>query len=120
MDRYYRSETTAATTMELIVDRQYSRITLPMSVYLDCSAGKREARLTDLGLGGCYIDSIAGVRPEEVVGITMVLPNGSEIEIFGTVAYVHDGIGFGIQFNDMDRKQRTVLETLVLAYGGEV
>lgn len=91
-----------------------------MSVILDCSSGRREVRLSDLSTGGCYVDSIAPVRPEEVVGLKLLLREGRTEEIFGTVVYVHDGIGFGIQFNDMTREQRTVLEQLILLNGGKI
>ncbi len=104
--------------MEVMIDREHNRVTVPMTVVLDCSSGKREVRLTDLSLGGCYVDCIAAVPPDEVVVLKILLPNGSSEEIAGTVVYVHDGIGFGVQFNDMTRDQRTVLEQLVLLNGG--
>lgn len=103
-----------------MIEREHDRVMAPLSVILDCSSGKREVRVSDLGIGGCYVDSIAGVQPEEVVGIKLVLPHGRSVEIFGTVVYVHEGIGFGVQFNDMDREQRTVLEQLVLLNGGKI
>ncbi|NOT49113.1 MAG: PilZ domain-containing protein [Acidobacteria bacterium] len=105
---------------EVMIDRQYDRIMAPLSVVLDCSSGKREVRVSDLSIGGCYVDSIAGVKAEEVVGIRLVLPRGRSEQVFGTVIYVHDGIGFGVQFNDMTREQRTVLEQLVLLNGGKI
>lgn len=104
--------------METMIDRQHDRVMAPLSVVLDCSSGKREVRVTDLSVGGCYVDSIAGVQPNEPVGIKLSLPHGRTEEIFGTVVYVHDGIGFGVQFNDMTREQRTVLEQLILLNGG--
>lgn len=103
-----------------MIDRQHDRVTAPISVILDCSSGKREVRVTDLSIGGCYVDSIAGVQAGEMVGIKIVLPQGRTEQIFGTVVYVHDGIGFGIQFNDMSREQRTVLEQLILLNGGKL
>lgn len=103
-----------------MIDRQHDRVTAPISVILDCSSGKREVRVTDLSIGGCYVDSIAGVQAGEIVGIKIVLPQGRTEQIFGTVVYVHDGIGFGIQFNDMSREQRTVLEQLILLNGGKL
>lgn len=106
--------------MEVMIEREHDRVSVPLSVVLDCSSGKREVRLTDLSTGGCYVDSIAGVRPDEVVGLTLILPHGRMEEIFGTVVYVHEGIGFGIQFNDMSRAQRTVLEQVVLLNGGRI
>lgn len=106
--------------MNVLVERQQDRVSVPMSVILDCSSGKREVRMTDLSIGGCYVDSIAGVGPEEVVGLRLILPNGRSEDLSGTVVYVHEGIGFGVQFNDMTREQRTVLEQLIALNGGRV
>lgn len=101
-----------------MIERENERIFLTQSVTLDCASGKREVRVTDLSAGGCYVDSISPVQPNEVVGLTFVLPKGRTEEIFGTVVYVHEGIGFGIQFNDMTSQQRTVLEQLILLNRG--
>ena len=109
-----------ATETELMIERKHDRVMAPFSVVLDCSSGKREVRVSDLSVGGCYVDSIAGVQPEEVVGLKLSLPQGRSVDVFGTVVYVHDGIGFGVQFNDMTREQRTMLEQLVLLNGGKI
>jgi hypothetical protein len=103
-----------------MIERENERVFLTQSVILDCSSGKREVRVTDLSTGGCYVDTICAIQPEEVVGLKFMLPHGRSEEIFGTVVYVHEGIGFGVQFNDMTRQQRTVLEQLILLNGGKI
>ncbi len=103
-----------------MIERETERVSLAQSVVLDCSSGKREVRVSDLSIGGCYVDTISPVQADEIVGLKFVLPQGRTEEIFGTVVYVHPGIGFGIQFNDMTREQRTVLEQLILLNGGTV
>ncbi len=106
--------------MEVMIEREHSRVSVPLTVVLDCSSGQREVRISDLSVGGCYVDSIAGVRPDEVVGLKLFLPQSRNVEIVGTVVYVHDGIGFGVQFNDMTREQRTALEQMILLNGGTI
>ena len=104
--------------MDEMVKRAQNRVSVPLSVVLDCVSGKREVRLTDLSLGGCYVDTISSVRPEEIVQFKLSLPHGRIEDMSGTVVYVHEGIGFGVQFNDMTREQRTVLEQVILVNGG--
>lgn len=106
--------------MEVMVEREHPRVSAPLSVILDCSSGKREVRVSDLSVGGCYVDSIAGVGAGERVGLKLILPGDRSEQIYGTVVYVHEGIGFGVQFNDMNREQRTVLEQLILLNGGKL
>ncbi|MGD9561034.1 MAG: PilZ domain-containing protein [Pyrinomonadaceae bacterium] len=103
-----------------MIEREFQRVALTQSVTVDSSSGHREVRVTDLSVGGCYVDCISATQPGEVVGLKFTLPQGRREEIFGTVLYVHDGIGFGVQFNDMAREQRTVLEQLILLNGGEI
>ena len=91
-----------------------------MPVILDCTSGRREVRVSDLSTGGCYVDSIAPVQPDEAVCLRLVLPNDSTETLYGTVVYVHYGIGFGVQFDEMTPEQRTILEQLVLLNGGQI
>ena len=87
---------------------------------LDSVSGNQEVRLSDISLGGCYVDTISSVKPEEVVDFKLNLPQGRTERMSGTVVYVHEGLGFGIQFNDMTREQRTVLEQVILVNGGTI
>jgi hypothetical protein len=106
--------------MYVMVERQHDRVAVPLAVILACTSGNPEVRISDLSTGGCYVDSIAPVQPEEIVCLKLLLPNDRTETLYGTVVYVHQGIGFGVQFNDMTREKRTVLEQLVLLNGGKI
>ena len=106
--------------MDVMVKREQNRVAVPLSVVLGSASGNCEVRLTDLSLGGCYFDSIFHVRPDEVVQFKLYLPQGRSEEMSGTVVYVHEGVGFGVQFNDMTREQRIVLEQVILVNGGTI
>lgn len=105
---------------DVMIERQNERVSSALSVSLDCSSGKREVRVSDLSVGGCYVDSITAPQPEEAVVLKFILPQERSVNFSGTVAYVHPGIGFGVQFNDMTSEQRTVLEQLILLNGGRL
>lgn len=106
--------------MYVMVERQHDRVVVPMPVTLDCTSGRREVRIADLSTGGCYVDTIASVQPDEVVCLKLLLPHDRTETLYGTVVYVHHGMGFGVQFKDMTREQQTVLEQLVLLNGGKI
>ncbi|MCC6327063.1 MAG: PilZ domain-containing protein [Acidobacteria bacterium] len=99
-------------------ERESERVSIAQSVVLDSSSGRREVRVSDLSTGGCYVDCISALQPNEIVKLRFILPHGRSEEIPGTIVYVHPGIGFGVQFNDMTAQQRTVLEQLILLSGG--
>ncbi|MEO7674663.1 MAG: PilZ domain-containing protein [Pyrinomonadaceae bacterium] len=104
--------------MEDKIPRQDKRIGVPLEVVLESSSGKREVRISDLSMGGCYIDSIAGVSQGENVRFTLSLPGRGAAELSGTVVYVHDGIGFGLQFSALSDEQQDVLRQVIEANGG--
>ncbi len=104
--------------MEEEIPRHDDRIGVPMEIVLDSSSGKREARIGDLSLGGCYIDSIAGVTQGENVRFRLTLPDTGSAEMSGTVVYVHERIGFGLRFDEMSDEKREVLRKVILAGGG--
>jgi len=100
------------------IPRKTSRVGVPLEIVLECSSGKREARISDLSLGGCYIDSIAGVTKGEVVHFKLSVPQSKAEDMSGTVVYVHEGVGFGLRFDSLSYEQRHILRKFILAGGG--
>lgn len=106
--------------MVVSVDREKERVSLMMTVALDCASGMREVRLSDLSMGGCYVDSISGVSPNEPIGLKITFANGRTENIPGTVVYVHEGIGFGVQFEELNLEQRYLIAQVIRANGGSI
>ncbi|HKX83134.1 MAG TPA: PilZ domain-containing protein [Pyrinomonadaceae bacterium] len=79
-------------------------------IMLEFSSGKREARVSDISMGGCYVDSIAGVTEGEPVSFDMSTGDGTSLAFTGEVAYVFPGMGFGIKFTNITEEQRLFLE----------
>lgn len=102
------------------IERSTERVTAMLSAVLDCTAGNREVRVTDLSLGGCYVDSVIAPLPEEALGLRFVLPKTEAVEISSKVVYVHEGIGFGVRFNEMNPEQRAIVEHLLLLHGANL
>lgn len=104
--------------MNLEIPRQQKRIAIPLAVELECESGRREARISDLSMGGCYVDSISCVRQDENVRFKLSLPTGLLEEMSGSVVYVHEGIGFGLRFDNLSDEQRILLQQIILVSGG--
>lgn len=98
--------------------REHERINFLTEITLESSSGKREARISDLSIGGCYIDSIAAVHAGEVVGFAIVLPSGETLSLNGKVAYIIPGNGFGITFHDLNDDEKLTIESIVASHGG--
>ena len=104
--------------MDEKIPRQQKRISIPLTIELEAASGNREARISDVSLGGCYVDSIASVRKDENVRFTLLLATGRREEMSGDVIYVHEGIGFGLRFKNLSDDQRMLLQQIILADGG--
>lgn len=97
--------------------RQNERLQYLEEVELSFSSGKRLARVSDISMGGCYVDSIAAVPVGEPVSIEIARPAGGKLQFSGKVAYVLDGFGFGVQFLDLTADHTEFLERIVNSNG---
>lgn len=93
--------------------REQERVTYLTETVLECMSGRREARISDVSTGGCYIDSIAEVSIGEEITFEMRLPTGAAVPVRGKVAYVLSGNGFGVSFTELPDETREVIEQMV-------
>jgi hypothetical protein len=93
--------------------RQDDRKTYWSEVSLEFASGKHGVRISDLSLGGCYVDSIASVTEGEAITVTLSNKAGETMSLPGEVAYVMPGLGFGVRFQDLTQEQIDFLQPLV-------
>ena len=86
--------------------------------YFDCTWlstwGEEKARVSSLSPTGCYIESRRSVPPEgALIGeLTITLPTG-RLDLQGTVIDAMPGVGFAVQFSELDTNTREHLSALV-------
>lgn len=85
--------------------RTDERSTFFTEVLLESAAGRRLSRISDLSLGGCYIECVTNFRVGESVSFEIPGPSGQPILFSGEVAYFLDGFGFGLTFKDLGQEQ---------------
>lgn len=82
------------------------------------SGARFSARTTDLGPGGCFVDS--KVPFPEGSKLKVNLQKGqSNFETSGTVVYSQAGLGMGIAFDGLDEHQRAGLEAWLADVTGQ-
>ena len=84
--------------------------------YVDCTWlgdwGEETARISSLSTSGCYIDCRSAVPPlGTALTVTIKLPNG-EITVQGTVVSAMRGVGFAVQFIELDDDTHARLSAL--------
>lgn len=77
---------------------------------IELSSGARfSTRTTDLGPGGCFVDTMVPFPVSSKVRVT-VRKGQANFETTGTVVYSQAGLGMGIAFDTMEASQRSALD----------
>jgi hypothetical protein len=83
--------------------------------YFECTWqsewGEERSRVSNLSEGGCYIESRRTVQLGTALpAITIMLPTG-EITVQGLAVHSIRGVGFAVQFTDVDEDARARLRS---------
>ena len=78
---------------------------------------RHEARVDDVSLGGCFVNTFGHVEHNEPVELEILLPSGEWLELQGIVAIYHAGVGFGMSFTSLSDGQTASLEELIATAG---
>lgn len=88
-----------------------------LSVHLDAvwhgGEERHSARITDLSEGGCYLDTVGEVMVGEIVAFRVLLPNDDWVYLEGEVRHHRHGLGFGVQFVELNEEQTENLLVLL-------
>jgi PilZ domain len=73
-----------------------------------------EARVDDVSLGGCFVNTFGRVELHEMVNLQIQLPSGEWLPLRGEVASYHPGVGFGLAFTSLSEEEVEMLKDLML------
>ena len=93
--------------------RDDERISVNLPAKWDGLARNYEARIEDLSLGGCFVNTSGRVDVGEVVSVDIKLPSGEWLQLRGEVASFQPGIGFGLLFTFLTSDEEQALRELV-------
>ena len=72
-----------------------------------------EARVDDVSMGGCFVNTFGHVELDEEVKLQIQLPSGEWLRLRGRVASYQPGVGFGIAFTSLSNAETAVLKKLI-------
>jgi len=78
--------------------RTDQRVPLNLPARYDGLSGRREARVEDISMGGCFVNTHSLVEPGEVITVEIKIPSGEWFQLHGEVTSRQPGIGFGMVF----------------------
>ena len=93
--------------------RQKPRLSVSLDAEWDGTTGRHSARVTNLSEGGCYMDTVGEVLRGEMVGFRVLLPDGDWLYLEGEVRHYSAGLGFGVQFAELDEDQEQKIDLVI-------
>ena len=76
-------------------------------------SSRHEARVDDVSLGGCFVNTYAKVELGEHVELEIQLPSGKWLALRGEAASYHPGVGFGMAFTALTAEETAGLKELI-------
>lgn len=85
---------------------------------VDLSSGARfSTRTTDLGPGGCFVDTLVPLPVSARVHVS-VRKGKTQLDTNGVVVYSQAGLGMGVAFDSLDPSQRDALQKWLVELTG--
>jgi Tfp pilus assembly protein PilZ len=76
-------------------------------------SSRHEARVDDVSLGGCFVNTYAQIEIGEHVNLEIQLPSGGWLRLGGKVASYQPGVGFGMSFTSLTPAETAGLKELI-------
>ena len=73
-----------------------------------------EARVDDVSMGGCFVNTYGKVELGEHVDLEILLPSGDWLPLRGQVASYQPSVGFGMAFRELSEDETIALRELLL------
>ncbi len=93
--------------------RSDERVTTNLPAKWDGLSGIHEARIEDVSLGGCFVNTTGRVDVGEIVVVEIKLPSGEWLQLRGEVCSYQQGIGFGVLFPFLTEDEELSLRELI-------
>jgi CheY-like chemotaxis protein len=99
---------------------QNNPVTVSLDVVWQGSSGKQDARMSEISMAGCFIDSrVQGRSLGDIVEFKVHLPGGPWVSLQGELVTEDYPIGFGLRFTHLTEADQSLLAEVVIAHGGE-
>jgi CheY-like chemotaxis protein len=101
------------------IPTQNKPVIVSLDVVWQGSSGKYDARMSEISMDGCYIDSrVQGRALGDVVDFKVHLPSGPWVSLQGELTNYDYPIGFGLRFTGLTDEARGLVAEVVAAHGG--
>ena len=92
--------------------RRYPRLPVSVDCQVEGASGHASMRVSELSLGGCYVDTRMQFGADAPITIRALLPTG-DVVFTGRVRYEQPGYGCGVAFDPLSDEARERLEAFL-------
>jgi CheY-like chemotaxis protein len=104
----------------LALQRSNTPVTVSLDVVWQGRSGKQDARMSEISMDDCFIDSrVQGRSLGDIVEFKVHLPSGPWVALQGELVNEDYPIGFGLRFTDLTPADKKLLAEVVMEHGGE-
>lgn len=93
--------------------RSARRMNVSLEAVWDGTAGRYEARVSDISLSGCYMDTIGEPEMGAVIRFRLQLPCGDWLSLQGQVVHYQRTVGMGLRFTFLTPDEEAKLRELL-------
>lgn len=93
--------------------REDKRARVSIQAWWEGLSGRHEARVSDLSMGGCFIDTLSKAEIGELIVFAIKRPDGKWLQLRGQVASVDEHVGFSLAFTYLTEDEQQALAALV-------
>jgi CheY-like chemotaxis protein len=101
-----------------VVSKQNEQVNVSLDVVWQGGAGKYDARIGEISMDGCFIDSMGQEVLGETISFNVHLQSGIWVTLQGEVVYKEYPIGFEVRFTNLTEENRKLIAQVVAAHGG--
>lgn len=93
--------------------RSDERVSINLPVRWDGLSGGHEARVKDISLGGCFVNTTGRAEIGEIIVLEIRLPSGEWLQLRGETTSFQEGVGFGLLFSFLTDEEEYALRELI-------
>jgi hypothetical protein len=93
--------------------REDRRASVSIEAWWEGMSGRHQARVSDLSMGGCFIDSLGKAEVGELIVFAVKPPGDDWLQLRGQVASVDEHVGFSLAFTYLTEDEQQSLAPLV-------
>lgn len=90
--------------------RKSERIDLRLVAHWETVSGVQEGTIVNCSVSGCFVQAQVEEPSNVPMKLSMQLPNGIDIHLWGKVAYYLPTLGFGLQFTSASDESQVMLK----------